>query len=36
MHEYKIESLRTHLAGVLPGCMVPAADVHLEALPLTV
>ncbi|HYW07696.1 MAG TPA: condensation domain-containing protein, partial [Longimicrobium sp.] len=29
------EALRTHLGGVLPGYMVPAAYVRLDALPLT-
>jgi amino acid adenylation domain-containing protein len=33
--ELTVESLRTHLSGVLPEYMVPAAFVRLEALPLT-
>jgi amino acid adenylation domain-containing protein len=33
--ELTVETLRSHLANVLPGYMVPAAYVHLTALPLT-
>jgi amino acid adenylation domain-containing protein len=33
--ELSVESLRTHLSGILPEYMVPAAFVCLEALPLT-
>ena len=31
----QVESLRTHLQGVLPEYMIPAAYVRLDALPLT-